>query len=236
MPSAELKTFDLPAIRPAEARLILAVVLSLALHLALLFLVQIRPVLRPVPPRILQVALEGQPVATRQMAEAPATAEPRVTEGAPEKSPPVAISPSPSIDLGKPAAPPPEPVPPSQAPQPSVLPALEMALVDDPTYYTAKQLDVHPQAAQPVRPEFPDSAADAGAEGYVTLKLLIDDSGKVREVSVADAQPPGVFEASALTAFRAARFLPGQRSGRPVKSQILIKVTYELTNRQKKKD
>jgi protein TonB len=108
-----------------------------------------------------------------------------------------------------------------------------MALVDDPTYYTAKQLDVHPQAAQPVRPVYPDGVADAGAEGYVTLKLLIDDAGKVREVSVVDALPPGAFEESALAAFRAARFLPGQRNGRPVKSQILIKVTYELLNRRK---
>jgi len=236
MHSAELKTFDLPEIRPAEARLILAVVLSLALHLALLFLVQVRPVPRPEPTRVLQVALEGRSLAARQMAEAPAKAEPQVTDGTPEKSIPVAVSPSPGIDLGKPAAPLPDPVPPSPALQPSVLPTLDVALVDDPTYYTAKQLDIHPQAAQPVRPEFPDTAADVGAEGYVTLKLLIDDGGKVREVSVVDAQPPGAFEESALAAFRAARFLPGQRNGRSVKSQILIKVTYELVNRQKKED
>lgn len=220
--------FDMPAIQPAQARLVLAVVLSLAGHLALLFLVQVRPAPRPEPPRILQVSLESQAVAVRQTAEASATLKPRVIEGVAERPAPAAYSPAPSIDLGKPAVPPSEPVPPSPVPAPSPLPSLEMALVDDPTYYTAKQLDVHPQAAQPVRPEYPDVAA----EGYVTLKLLIDDGGKVREASVVDAQPPGAFEESALAAFRAARFLPGQRNGRPVKSQILIKVTYELVNRQ----
>lgn len=234
MQADELKTFDYPEIRPAEARLILAVVLSLALHLALLFLVQIRPAPRPEPPRILQVALESRVVAVRQMAETSATPGQRGSDAIAEKPAPATYSPAPSIDLGKPAVPPSEPVPPSPAPVSTSLPAVEMALVDDPTYYTAKQLDVHPQAAQPVRPEYPDGVADAGAEGYVTLKLLIDDAGKVREVSVVDAQPPGSFEESALAAFRAARFLPGQRSGRPVKSQILIKVTYELLNRQKK--
>lgn len=230
MHSAESKTFDLPEMRPATARLILAVVLSLALHLAVLFLVQVRPVTRPESPRILQVALENPPAAVRQMAEKNPAPRQRSDEAIAERPAPATYSPAPSIDLGNPAAPPPDPVPHSPASPPSVLPTLEMALVDDPTYYSAKQLDVHPSAAQPVRPEYPGGAADA--EGYVTLKLLIDDGGKVREVSVVDAQPPGVFEESALAAFRAARFLPGQRNGRPVKSQILIKVTYELVNRQ----
>lgn len=230
--SAEPKTFDLPEIRPAEARLILAVVLSLALHLAVLFLIQVRPVPRPESPRVLHVALEGQPADIRQVAEAPAVAGAHAGVPKHKQSVPVAVSPFPGIDPNNPAAPLPELVPPSPASLPSVLPTLEMALVDDPTYYSAKQLDVHPQAAQPVRPEYPDGAADAGTEGHVTLKLLIDDSGKVREVSVVDAQPPGAFEESALAAFRGARFLPGQRNGRPVKSQILIKVTYELVNRK----
>lgn len=228
--SAEPKTFDIPEIRPDVARLILTVALSLALHLAVLFLVQVRPAPRPEPPRVLQVSLENRVTAVRQMAEKNALPWQRGSEAIAELPAPATYSPAPGVDLGKPAAPPPEPVPSSPSPQPSALPTLEMALIDDPTYYTAKQLDVHPQAAQPVRPEYPGGAADT--EGYVTLKLLIDDGGKVREVSVVDAQPPGIFEESALAAFRAARFLPGQRNGRPVKSQILIKVTYELVNRQ----
>jgi len=146
---------------------------------------------------------------------------------------------SPSAPLGAEEQNPLAAVPSAQPPLPapaSPLPALDVPLLEDPVYYTAKQLDVHPAAALPVNPDYPDALAEGGSEGFVTLKLLIDESGAVREAAVVDAQPPGVFEDSALTAFRAARFLPGQRNGRPVKSQILIRVTYELVNRQKKKD
>ncbi len=230
MYSADPKTVDLPEISPAVARLILAVALSLALHLGLFFLVRIGPASRPVPPPILRVVLEGRDAATRRMAEASATLEPRAATAV-EKPARTAVVVPPGVDFGKPS-PPPESVAALPAPVPTPLPALDISLVDDPTYYTARQLDVHPQAAQPVRPDYPESVAVGGVEGYVTLKLLIDDGGKVREASVVDAQPPGVFEESALAAFRAARFQPGQRNGRPVKSQILIKVTYELLNRK----
>lgn len=220
MRSVDPKTVDLPEISPAVARLILAVALSLALHLGLFFLVRIGAVSRPVPPPVLQVSLEAADAAPRRITEAPAAPAPRAATA--EKPAHAA------------AAAPPESVAALPAPVSAPLPTLDISLVDDPVYYTARQLDAHPQAAQPVRPEYPDGAADAGAEGYVTLKLLIDDGGKVREAAVVDAQPPGVFEDSALAAFRAASFLPGQRNGRPVKSQILIKVTYELVNRRKK--
>jgi len=214
--------FDIPEIQAAEARLILALVLSLALHLALLLLVQVRPPPRPQPQRILQVTLAERPAAARRLAEVVV-------------APPAQPSPAASVAGAGPEQPP--AVPSLQLPIPaaaSPLPTLDIPLADDPIYYTAKQLDVHPAAALPIAPDYPEGAAGGDVEGFVTLKLLIDESGAVREVSAVDAQPPGVFEVSAVAAFRAARFLPGQRNGRPVKSQILIRVTYELVNRPKK--
>jgi protein TonB len=229
MPSDEPKPLDYPEIQPYQARLILALVLSLALHLALLFLVQVRPAPRSASPtRILQVALEGRLAVIRQDTETDPSPVSPGTDAAESKPDLQAVVPD--VEPGKPAA----PAQPSIPANPSPLPALDIPLVDDPNYYTAKQLDVHPAAAWPISPVYPDTHGDA--EGFVTLKLLIDDTGTVREISVVDAQPPGVFEESALAAFRAARFLPGQRNGRTVKSQILIKVTYEQVNRRKKKD
>lgn len=224
MQADELKALGLPEIQPAEARLFLALVLSLALHLGLLLLVQVRPAPRPLSPHILQVTLAERPAAVRQAVETalapPARPSPAAAADGPEQPP---VAPAPQAPLPVPAA-------------ASPLPTLDVPLADDPVYYTAKQLDVHPAAALPVIPDYPDGAAGGDVEGFVTLKLLLDESGAVREVSLVDAQPPGVFEDSAVAAFRAARFLPGQRNGRPVKSQILIRVTYELVNRPKKKD
>jgi len=214
--------FEIPEIPAAEARLILALVLSLALHLALLLLVQVRPAPRPLPPRLLQVTLAERPATARPVAE--------VAVAPPSQPPPAVAAVGPEQPPAAPSLPAPLPVPAAASP----LPALDVPLADDPIYYTSKQLDVHPAAALPVVPDYPEGSGGGGIEGFVTLKLLIDESGAVREVSLVDAQPPGVFEDSAVAAFRTARFLPGQRNGRPVKSQILIRVTYELVNRPKK--
>jgi protein TonB len=48
---------------------------------------------------------------------------------------------------------------------------------------------------------------------------------------VEEANPPGLFDQSALDAFRNARFTPAQRHGRAVKSLVRIKVNYDLADR-----
>jgi protein TonB len=225
--------FDTPEIQPAQARLILALVLSLALHLALAFLVQVKPATRPeARVKVLRVDLAGRAAAdSRQTRETPSPAPPQKPEQAAQLEPAPAASPDMSLD--QPSAPPLAPVQPMLAPK-SPLPAVDIPLVEDPTYYTAKQVDVHPAASAPVAPVFPDAAAEDGVEGYVTLRLLIDDGGVVREISVVEAQPSDTFEAAALNAFRNARFSPALRNGRPVKSDVLIRVTFELLNRNGK--
>jgi protein TonB len=123
-------------------------------------------------------------------------------------------------------------VPPASAAAPESsanLPSIEVPLIEDPTYYTAKEVDVHPTALQLIHPPYPDAAARANVTGSVVLVLLLDESGKVQELSVEEANPSGIFEQSALDAFRNARFSPAQRNGRVVKSRMRIKVNYELT-------
>jgi protein TonB len=111
-------------------------------------------------------------------------------------------------------------------PATAALPAVEMPLLADPTWYPAAQLDVFPAALAPVRPAYPEAAAQADIGGEVTLLLLIDESGRVHESTAVDAQPQGTFEEAALGAFRAARFTPGQRDGRNVRSRVLVKVVF----------
>ena len=125
----------------------------------------------------------------------------------------------------------PSPVP--AEPAPTILPTLEIPLLEDPTWYPAKQVDVHPVALDPVKPEYPAEGVTRGAEGKVLLLLLIDEAGVVKEVTVAEANPEGIFEESALAAFREARFAPAQKNGRAVKSRVLIRVNYELNDRKK---
>jgi protein TonB len=207
----------------AAGRFILALAASLALHLALIFGVQIRAAQQAGKPqpamevRIERYAEEGSPtISTRELSIAPAANE--VAEPVrDEKSPP---------QPAMPASPVAEPVS-------SLLPALDIPLIEDPTWYPAKQVDVHPTALSLIKPAYPDRATEQGVEGKVVLLLLIDEAGVVKEATVAEANPEGVFEESALAAFRAARFAPAQKNGRAVKSRVLIRVTYELNDREK---
>ncbi|MGE5028289.1 MAG: energy transducer TonB [Betaproteobacteria bacterium] len=209
----------------AAGRLALALAASLALHLALILGVQVRM--------------------AQQSGKLPPAMEVRVERHAGRASVPVQSTPEPVAAPAVNAAA--EPVPDEKAAQPGsampappvaepvspLLPTLEIPLIEDPTYYPAKQLDVPPAAQGPIKPAYPDKAAAQGLEGHVVLLLLIDEAGTVKEATVAEASPEGVFEESALAAFRSARFAPAQKNGRAVKSRVLIRVTYELKDRDK---
>lgn len=96
-------------------------------------------------------------------------------------------------------------------------------------YRAAADLDPPPRPLEEIQPEYPDSAGLQ--EGTVVLRLLINSSGEVDEVTVVDASPMGLFEASAVAAFRTAKFAPGRYRGVPVASQMKIAVDYTPTNR-----
>lgn len=93
--------------------------------------------------------------------------------------------------------------------------------LNGPYYYPASELDTraHPLTAI----DLPDPA-DRTMSGYLVLRLLIDEAGEVDRVIdvVDDAQPS--FEREARAAFARARYAPGTRDGRPVKSELLIEI------------
>lgn len=91
-------------------------------------------------------------------------------------------------------------------------------------YYPAHLLDERPLVRTHVEPEFPPHAG--AAEGRVSIRLYIDEQGRVEEVQLVDADPAGAFEASATRAFAAARFTPGRKAGVAVKSVLSIEVLF----------
>lgn len=206
-------------------RLILVLAASLALHLALILGVQVKAARQEGGAhRVMDVRVERVPEAESKekisaeladkLAKQPAAVEVAHREEG------VALQPA------KPASV-------AAEPPASPLPALEMPLLEDPTWYPAKLVDVHPVALNLIKPAYPEKGVELGVDGKVVLLLLIDEAGVVKEVSVAEAEPEGIFEESALAAFRNARFAPAQKSGRAVKSRVLIRVSYELNDRKK---
>jgi protein TonB len=94
-------------------------------------------------------------------------------------------------------------------------------------YYRTRELDVVPGIMTRVMPEYPEHAARRFLAGRVVVRLFLDESGSVERVVALDAEPPGYFEQAAVDAFRAARFSPGMKDGRPVKVQITLEVNFE---------
>lgn len=228
--------------------------LSLALHLAAILLLQPAPgketprtvvinarLVSPAPePSKAQPAIEevkATPEAQPKPAP-PRETPPLLTAQTPSPAPPLPIpppapspAPPPKPALAMPATPPPPGPPPAPAPQAggtnsSGLPSLPVAI--DTNWYLARQVDMQPKAIGRIVPIYPDLARRRNQEGSLKLMLKIDDLGRVQSAEVVEASPPGVFDEAALEAFRHARFRPAMKDGRPVRYQAYIRVDFEL--------
>lgn len=165
-----------------------------------------------------EAQIEAMPVQT----PAPATPEPAQR----------AVEPVAAMAAPRPSATPPPPPAPAEvapaAPVPTV-PVAPAGLPDAPDYALAARLDPGPQPLDDINPEYPEGAELRS--GIVVLRLLVSETGRVDNVAVVRAQPPGVFDKAAATAFEAARFSPGRLFGTPVKSQLTIEVAFTPLNR-----
>lgn len=59
------------------------------------------------------------------------------------------------------------------------------------------------------------AAREAGIEGVVVLDLVVDESGRARDIVVVERVGHGLTEA-AIAALKACRFAPGEKDGKPV--------------------
>ena len=239
-------SFDEPTIPPWLRRPLAAVWISLGLHVALIALVQVAP---PAGISVEEPVIEARLVATQA---APAVIEtppasPVVRQ--PDVVPVARLAPSAApeaLPVAKPVAPPPAapvvetphdtpqsaaPAAPAAVSAPSVapapVPAATLTSSVDLTYYSARDLDVQPHALREIRPDYPDAADRQKLSGTLRLQLKLEADGRVMDVDVVSATPPGVFEESAIKAFRDARFAPAQKNGRPVRALVVIEVVYD---------
>lgn len=250
--------------RAAWRSLLGALWLSLALHGALVAIVQVRPPSGSGTERLIEAWLEwpADAVASLDVSTlAVADLLPELTEVHSPASPmPDTASPDhqqqedhpPSRDDGD-GQPPveaqgmPQPVPPS-APEPvagpapvavatpssappaapATLPTVEIPLAPDPTYYSAREVDVHPAPMHPIVPQYPDAARRAGKHGRVTVLLHIEADGRVSDAEVIHAEHPDVFDEAALEPFRKSwfRFYPAKKNGRPVRARVKLEVHF----------
>jgi len=239
-------TFDEPSIPPRLRRPLAAIWISLGLHAAVIALVQVSPPagvnaeepvidVRLVSPPAAPPAVETPPpppVARKPDVAPVARLVPRAEPEALPVAKPVAQPAEPPAVEEPPAEPQPTaPAVPAAvaAPSGSPVPAPAQTLTSsvDLTYYSARDLDVQPHALQAIRPDYPSAADRQRLSGKLRLQLKLEADGRVVDVDVVSATPPGVFEDSAIKAFREARFAPAQKNGRPVRALVLIEVLYD---------
>jgi len=192
------------------------------------------PLPKPAPPAPEAVVPPPAPVADVPMPrETPLASEKAIQAlpspalvPAPKPAAMPALAPETAADSAKAAAKPSAVA--SVPPAASKLPLPSVPVMLDTTWYGARQLDAQPRLVRPVQPPYPLQARRRGVEGAVKLMLKIDEYGVVQEVQVEEGEPPGVFDAAALEAFRAARFVPAQKNQRPVRALVYVRVVFKL--------
>jgi protein TonB len=235
-----------PAVPLRLQRPLAAVWISLALHAALIALVQVAP---PASSGLGEPVIEARLVsrhADPPIAEPPPlTPEVEVPAPPPEKTVSLLASSETADALpvaaplpaqsAPPAAPAPQPAsPPAASPptDPAPVPAVTITSSVDLTYYSARDLDVQPRALRNIEPAYPVEADRQRRSGKLRLQLKLEADGRVSDIEVVSADPPDVFNDSAISAFRDARFAPAQRNGRPVRARVLIEVVYDWEGRR----
>ena len=98
----------------------------------------------------------------------------------------------------------------------------------DVRYFTTRELSRQPTLVEPVKLDVPRGAI-APEGGKVALRLWISESGSVEIIRVVQTNVPVVMTETAVTAFKAARFRPGEINGQTVKSQLAIEVGFDAT-------
>lgn len=200
-----------------QRRLTLALAASLLAHAALVQVVEGTAARRAGSAAVMPLAavlLPPAPLAEREAPTPPLHAPQPRTESAPLQPPPVA---APTVT--------PAPTPTPRAVQAPLTPAPQgMAAytqVSDPTYYSARSLDVYPRALTALSL---DLLPAGNAAGKVRATVLIDEAGVVNEVRGMEAAAD--IEHAARDLLLRTRFTPAAKDGRVVKAQLLVSLDY----------
>ncbi|MEW6314521.1 MAG: TonB family protein [Pseudomonadota bacterium] len=193
-------------------RLLIALTVSALLHGALIYGVRLPKARNDAAVPLLEVRIVSSDILFGKSAAVPEpvtrdTTAPNVIPR-PHPAPQAATLPQ-ALDLLQPA--------PADIPQPGAAADTAANVPDGP-----------PSLLAPVEPAYPEQARARDVTGQVTLLLLIDENGTVKEVTVVASEPQGVFDESALSAFHAARFSPAMKAGRAVPSRMVLQVLFDL--------
>jgi len=88
--------------------------------------------------------------------------------------------------------------------------------------------DEPPQLVEFVTPEYPELARQAGFEGTVRVRVLVDEEGIVVEAELLSSDVWPTIEKAALEAAKKCRFKPATQRSIPVKARVMIPFEFRL--------
>jgi len=95
--------------------------------------------------------------------------------------------------------------------------------------FSIAELDRHPEAVVQVAPVFPFVLKRDSIEGRVMVEFVVDAEGRVLGAMAVESSHPG-FEEAAVTGVGRWKFRPGQRNGRPVNTRMRVPIVFRLTD------
>ncbi|MGH7897794.1 MAG: energy transducer TonB [Candidatus Binatia bacterium] len=80
-----------------------------------------------------------------------------------------------------------------------------------------------------IHPDYPPRAQSRGIEGWVVVQFTITPAGTVRDATVVEAQPKGMFDDAAIKAVSRWKYNPKVEEGVPVERRgVQVKLTFKL--------
>jgi len=79
-----------------------------------------------------------------------------------------------------------------------------------------------------IPPVYPIRARRKQIQGWVKVAFIVDKTGKVGEVTILKAEPPGLFEKSVDQCVRSWQFKPGTVEGMPVRTKVETTIQFRL--------
>lgn len=98
----------------------------------------------------------------------------------------------------------------------------------EPKIYEQMSLDTIPTAQSKNKPDYPYRARRMNVTGFVEIRFLVNNSGRVEKVEIIQAKPKGVFEESVRETVLGWRFNPGIKNNRAVATWMATTIDFGL--------
>ena len=89
-------------------------------------------------------------------------------------------------------------------------------------------VDTAPRVIKRAPLVYPELARRQGISGYVTMNVLINETGTVEDVEVVDSKPVEIFDLKADSTIRQWKFEPATYNGKKVKVWAMQKIVFKL--------